>query len=454
MKGTLSGLAQQNARPEQVCFIFHRFIPATVAAWALAIPEQQIVLVDSLWGLPDGLQYLPHDTFEFDVKRNDISAEHIRYKPKLLQETDTGEWKLVDVSRTNARYRSLAIADLREVASQTHRIASQLGKPRQIMWFCAVPEDAGVGRNVPWFMMEPESTVETPNAPIPPDKQRISITSLNDLEEARHKQPGRFILSLEPESNLFRSPDFLDSVAIVSREKEFPVMITGSILSHAYYTLERKGVAVVTDTSRRTRVRQRQVFRKLVRDAIPAKIEEHGEHANLARIAKREARTALAIKLFEEIQELLNANSPKEVTTELADLQEVVRALAAATGADWDEVQRVAEEKRRSRGSFAKNVVLMETSWPRWAEPTRRKDELIIPLKELAAITSDEQGHVVNFAAAIAKGASNTIDLADKVRISVSIVDGGIRISRVDVVEEPDTLQLELPLALEKRDRP
>jgi len=52
---------------------------------------RQIVLVDSLWGLPDGLQYLPHDTFEFDIRRNEISAEHIRFKPKFLQETESGE---------------------------------------------------------------------------------------------------------------------------------------------------------------------------------------------------------------------------------------------------------------------------------------------------------------------------------------------------------------------------
>jgi predicted house-cleaning noncanonical NTP pyrophosphatase (MazG superfamily) len=103
--------------------------------------------------------------------------------------------------------------------------------------------------------------------------------------------------------------------------------------------LERRGVAVITDTTKRTRVRQRQVFRKLVRDEIPSKIVEHGEQANVAQIAKSESRTALVIKLFEEAQELLRASSPKDVTMELADLLEVVRSLAAATGADWDEVQ-------------------------------------------------------------------------------------------------------------------
>jgi hypothetical protein len=76
--------------------------------------------------------------------------------------------------------------------------------------------------------------------------------------------------------------------------------MSGSILGHAYYTLERKGISVITDTSGRSRVRQRQIFGKLVRDEIPAKIAEHGERANLAQVAKPKSRTALVVKLFEE----------------------------------------------------------------------------------------------------------------------------------------------------------
>jgi predicted house-cleaning noncanonical NTP pyrophosphatase (MazG superfamily) len=442
MNTSLESLTGQGAKPEEICFIFHKFIPATVAAWALAKPGQQLVLVDSLWGLPDGLQYLPHDTFEFDVRRDGISAEHIRYKPKFLQETDNGEWKLIKVARAVARHRSLSGADLREVATQTHRIANRLNKPIQIMWFCAVPPSVRIGRNVPWFMMDPEPISGLPTKPIAPGKKRILISSLYDLSSARLRQSGRFILSLEPESGLFRSSEFLEGVVSVSLEKDFPVLITGSILGHAYYTLERKGVTVITDTSARSRVRQRQVFRKLVRDEIPAKIAEHGERANLAHIAKHESRTALVVKLFEETQELLGANSPKEVTTELADLLEVLRALAAATGADWEEVQTVAEEKRQSRGSFARNVVLMETSWPRWVEP-KKQPQQVIPLKELGQISGDDGQYILNFASVIAKGAINTVDLGGSLRVSVSIVDGGIRIARVDDPQDADLRQLQ-----------
>lgn len=448
MQETLASLTKQGAKSDEVCFIFHKFIPATAAAWALAKPDRQLVLIDSLWGLPDGLQYLPHDTFEFDVRRRAISAERIRFKPKFLQETANGEWKLININRNIARHRSLTLSDLREVAEQTYNIAVRLNKPIQIMWFCAVPESVGIGRNIPWFMMEPEPISDLPSRPIAPDKKRLPIRSMADLDRARLQQSGRFILSLEPESDLFRSAEFLDGVASLALERNFPVSMTGSVLAHAYYTLERKGVSVITDTSKRSRVRQRQVFGKLVRDEIPTKIAEHGERANLARIAKQESRTALVVKLFEEAQELLKATSPDEVTVELADLLEVVRALAAATGVSWEKVQDVAEEKRNSRGSFERNVVLMDTSWPRWQEP-KQNEQRVIPLKELGQITHDEQGYLLNFASVISKEADHVVNLNDNMQVSVSIVDGGVRIKLIGRLEDDDPRQLDFGFPVE-----
>jgi hypothetical protein len=151
----------------------------------------------------------------------------------------------------------------------------------------------------------------------------------------------------------------------------------------------------------------------------------------------------LVVKLFEETQELLRANSPKEVTTELADLLEVVRALAAATGADWEEVQIVAEDKRQSRGSFARNVVLMETSWPRWVEPKKQRSQQVIPLNELGKIVGNEGEYLLNFASVIAKDANNIVDLGGNLRVAISIVDGGIRVVRIGGSQEADRRQLE-----------
>ena len=294
--------------------------------------------------------------------------------------------------------------------------------------------------------MDPE-TSGAKSTSIAPNRKRLIIRSTRDIDTAQREQNGKVILSLEPDSDVIRSSEFLEEIAALAIEKNFPVLMTGSILAHAFYTLERKGVSVVTGITHRSRVRQRQVFGKLVRDEIPAKIAEHGERANLARIAKFESRTALVVKLFEEAQELLRAGSPNDVTTELADLLEVIRALTAATGASWDEVQSVAEEKRHLRGSFARNVVLMETSWPGWQDTDKQPVERIIPLKDLARISGGKDRFLLNFVSAIAQGAPNVVDLGDGVRISVSVVDGGIRIQRLSGQEQTDPQQLEFGFA-------
>lgn len=96
---TLKEMRTKGAADHEVCFIVHKFLPATAAAWALADPSKQVVRIDALWGLPDGLQYLSHDTFEYDVRRRFLSSETPRYKPHILQEADTGEWKLAHVAR-------------------------------------------------------------------------------------------------------------------------------------------------------------------------------------------------------------------------------------------------------------------------------------------------------------------------------------------------------------------
>ncbi len=432
IRQTTSALKTKGALENEICFILHKFIPAKVAAWTVARPDQQIVLVDTLWGLPDGLQFLPHDTFEVDVRRQNISSEFVRYKPQFLQETASGEWALKHVARKFARRRSLAVHHLRAIATETQRIAQKLKRPIQIMWFCDVAEAADVGRNVPWFMMPPEQPQSKAHTSLAPGLIKVVIKNFEDLETVRKLQPTKAILVLEPEAELYRDGEFLKTIVDVAVNLSLPVLMTGSVLGHAFYTLERGGVSVRTEAPSHSRVRQRQTFRKLVRDAIPSKIIDHGERVDQARIDKTESRAALVIKLFEESQELLNARSPDEVTAELADLTEVLRSLCAATGVDWDDVQTAAEQKRLSRGSFEQNVVLMETSWPRWTDENRSPETRMIPLSALGQITTNENEHTINFSAAAAKGADNLLTLTNGTKIRVSITKDGIQIAECD----------------------
>ena len=96
---------------------------------------------------------------------------------------------------------------------------------------------------------------------------------------------------------------------------------------------------------------------KLVRDRIPEIIRRTGEEPVITILGDTEYRAALLAKLFEEATEVSEA-PPEEVAGELADVYEVLRALAAAHGHDWQEIERTAEAKREERGAFKDRLYL------------------------------------------------------------------------------------------------
>ncbi len=314
----LNDFAAKEIASADVCFVLHKFIPSVTAAWAVARPGGNVVRVDSLWGLPDGLQYLPHDSFEYDLASGRQSTERLHYKHAFLQETENGTWEVVRISRKATRGRSLPQPDLVEVARVTQDVANVKKAEVQIMWFCAIPPETGLSRNIPWFSMKPHEQTSH-HRPVSPALRRIIISSISDLDGAENIEMGRALLMLEPDDpELFRSQDFLSKIIEVASARNLPVALPGSILAHAFYVLEKAGLTVVALAEpTRTRTRQRRVFRKLVRDEIPAKIQSGGEVVTLAQIAKEEARAALVGKLFEEAFELLKADTPQDVTAEL-----------------------------------------------------------------------------------------------------------------------------------------
>jgi len=444
MMDTTTELMAKGAEAKDICFILHKFIPAKAAAWAMSRPDHQVVLVDSLWGLPDGLQYLPHDTFEYDVKRGEISAERTDFKPRFLQEMENGSWQFVRIARRFGRFRSLNESDLREIAGSTNVLACRMGKPIQVMWFCEVPQEVGVGRNVPWFMMDAVTPkIGSGERKAAPKAGRIVIRNLEDVENFNRSENKNSVLRLEPEAELFRSDKFLSAVSEAAKSSGCVVELAGSIQAHAFYVLDRSGIVLTAPTSGRVRVRQRRVFEKLVRDDVPNRIREHGEMAALAQIRKSEARLALTIKLFEEAQELLRAEGPEQVTGELADVLEVVRALCSATGVDWEQVQMAAEAKRSTRGSFERNMVLRETSWPGWSGRPNEGELPIISVKELARTSEHADGRrTLSFASVLADDALSIVQLGDGVRVSVKITAEGVEVRPVREDAKPRREQL------------
>lgn len=97
-----------------------------------------------------------------------------------------------------------------------------------------------------------------------------------------------------------------------------------------------------------------KVYNKLIRDRIPEIIEEQGKRCEIRTLTEDEYRLELDRKLQEELKEYLDEGTVEE----LADIVEVVLAIAKEKGLTKEELDRVMEEKRKKRGGFEKRLFL------------------------------------------------------------------------------------------------
>lgn len=95
-------------------------------------------------------------------------------------------------------------------------------------------------------------------------------------------------------------------------------------------------------------------YNKLVRDRIPQIIKANGVKCK-THIAKDDEYQALLIaKLNEEVDEFIHNPCAEEI----ADILEVIEAVARLNGISLDEIKQQKLEKRKNRGSFTKRIVL------------------------------------------------------------------------------------------------
>jgi predicted house-cleaning noncanonical NTP pyrophosphatase (MazG superfamily) len=93
---------------------------------------------------------------------------------------------------------------------------------------------------------------------------------------------------------------------------------------------------------------------KLVRDKIPAIIRADGLRPVVYTASPEEYASRLRDKLQEEVAEFLASDNDLE---ELADILEVVYALAEQSGADRVRLERLRAAKAEERGGFADRIV-------------------------------------------------------------------------------------------------
>lgn len=450
LAATLAKLSAMGAADNEIAIILHRYIPAGAAAWTYYSPGDEIVRIDSLWGLPDGLQFLSHDSFEVDARTGEELAAAVRFKPYFLQEQDDGTWRYVQVARQYGRDRVLSREALRVMALETVAVSRKIKDRAQIMWFCDIPSELGLGQYLPWYRSNEFARFERPSRPPLPTRR---VSNLADLGALGQKEE-RCIILVSPEVELVRDDDtFLDRVIELASARSLPVELSGSVLGHAYYRLRAAGILVLAPSRKYDRVRGRRRHYKVVRDDIPRIIAAKGERVSFGRLAQGEAAVALIGKLFEEGLELNGAKEPAQQLEELADVLEVVRGLAVTAGISWDDLIVAAAAKREKRGGFEQQTVLLETARPmpsRAGDPTivGGSSEHLIQLRDLGLVTVRGAVASISFSKLLANP-SIVVELhvaGRAVNVTVALDAGGVRLlaSEEQRLDEETSTQLKL----------
>lgn len=101
-----------------------------------------------------------------------------------------------------------------------------------------------------------------------------------------------------------------------------------------------------------------KVYNKLVRDEIPSIIIKNGGEPITHILSDEEYKIELERKLLEEYNEVLGTKTREERIEELADMLEIIKALAILENSSLEEVTQVAASKSLKRGGFEKKIYL------------------------------------------------------------------------------------------------
>lgn len=359
-----------------IIFILHNYIPAFSSAFAYASPENNIVRIEALWGLPEGLYYYSHDKYIVDTIDKNIATvdpinfkveERRNYKKYFVCPMKDGRWEVQSLAAPFDWKASIPEEDwIKEIALITRRVAEAERQSISVMWFVGVDHDRYNRHVFPWFH-EPYQYNETQITP----RNKLSfertfvIHTLQDverLENQMQQQSGiiKSVLIQPTDEKILRNREIIDRIGHAAQLIGANIILEGGILSHAYYQLVRTGAKVeVRNTFGKT---QSLEFNKLVRDKIPEKIEKNGERAVTAELEKDIFIRLLKRKLVEESLEVLDAEGTDDLITELADVMEVIDGIVRQKGIVFQDILDRKEKKRKKTGGFEKGVYLKKTS--------------------------------------------------------------------------------------------
>ncbi|MDF2652441.1 MAG: phosphoribosyl-ATP pyrophosphohydrolase [Paenibacillus sp.] len=100
-------------------------------------------------------------------------------------------------------------------------------------------------------------------------------------------------------------------------------------------------------------------YNKLVRDLIPQIIDKKNKSLTTRILNDSEYILELKNKLGEEVEEYLSASNDQDAIEELADIMELLHALAEVHGASPQDLEKVRAHKAEQRGGFKDRIYLI-----------------------------------------------------------------------------------------------
>lgn len=101
---------------------------------------------------------------------------------------------------------------------------------------------------------------------------------------------------------------------------------------------------------------KKKQYNKLIRDRIPEILAAAGKEYKLRKLTDKEFLDYLNMKLAEEYDEYLESGQVEE----LADIMEVIHAIAEHKKVSVKELENIRLKKVKKRGAFEKRLLLVE----------------------------------------------------------------------------------------------
>lgn len=348
MRAQATAFAGNGLSDDDWAFLPAYLIPARASIMVHAKPGAQRIRVDALWGFPDGIGLLPHDTWFHDVVRGRL-IERQEYKGTCLTYEPATGWQFASVPEPYDWGHVLNREEVTTASSWARRLAEHLQHEVQLMVLARIDGRRGASAMMPWHFTDHQ--VPTAGAPIRsvPGRRIMTISRPDDVPPSL---PGDIAgVHLMPAVEVRRDPDFLIHVGRKAADAGTPIYFEGSVLGHPFFLLRSAGATVVPVGADEPDP-PRYDYNKLVRDEIPAIARRGGSAVRVFHATEAEAGALLRHKLLEEAYEVLQADDDRLVD-ELADLFEVLSALQARARISEASVSSTRKAKAAARGTFS-----------------------------------------------------------------------------------------------------